>query len=111
SILVKSWNKPDGTADTHLHTYMISSTSIAEFTLRPNKVSFGSKATIEDVTNPNSPITVDGGATLQMTVTDGSPDTAGVVLQKKDGGVWFSSGWDGTKTVEKPLISGNVSVQ
>jgi len=111
SVIVKSWRKADGSVDSVLHTYLIQSSSITEFTLRTGKASFGSKASIQDVTNPNLPVSIDGGATLQMTLTDGSPDTAGVVVLKKDGGVWFSSGWDGTKTVEKPFTSGNMTIQ
>src|SRR4029079_7565553 len=102
TVLVKSWRKADGSVDSVLHTYLIQSSSITEFTLRTGKASFGSKASIQDVTNPNLSVTVDGGATLQMTFTEGNPDAAAVVVQKKEGGVWFSSGWDGTKTVEKP---------
>src|SRR5262249_45079398 len=72
TVVVKSWNRPDGSPDTILHTYFIQSSAISELTLRPGAASFGAKASIQDVTDPNAPYTVDGGATLQMTVTDGS---------------------------------------
>jgi hypothetical protein len=110
TIIVKSYYRPDGTLDSSLHTYLIKSNSITEFTLPlPGKVSFGSKATIQDISNPNSPINVDGGATLQMTMTNGSPDAVGIVGYKKSGGVWFSSSWDTAtgKTLEKPLLYGD----
>jgi hypothetical protein len=110
TIIVKSYYRPDGTLDSSLHTYLIKSNSITEFTLPlPGRVSFGSKATIQDISNPNSPINVDGGATLQMTMTNGSPDAVGIVVYKKSGGVWFSSSWDTAtgKTLEKPLLYGD----
>lgn len=112
NVLVKSYNKPDGTADTSIHTYSITSNSIAEMTLpKPGQMSFGSKANIVDITNPSSSVGLDSGATLQITLTDGSPDKVGIVLQRRSGGVWFSSAWDGQKTVEKPLAGGNVVIQ
>jgi hypothetical protein len=113
TVMVKSFNRPDGTVDSVLHIYLMKSTAISELTLpKPGQVSFGSKATIQDITNPDRPISVDGGATLQITMTDDTVDRVGIVVQKKEGGVWFSSGWDGQKTVEKPLDGGgNVSIQ
>src|SRR5438874_13816444 len=102
-------NNPDGSIDTVMHTYLIKSSSISELTLQgPGQMSFGAKAVIQDVTNPAVPISVDGGATLQVTVTDGSPDQVAVSVQKKSGGMWLSSAWDGVKTVQKAVAAGNM---
>jgi hypothetical protein len=43
-------------------------------------------------------------------VTDGNPDQVAVSVLKKSGGMWISSGWTGLTTVQKPLISGNVTM-
>jgi hypothetical protein len=38
----------------------------------------------------------------------GKDDKIGIVVFNKQGGVWFSSNWNGTKTVEQTLGGGNV---
>jgi hypothetical protein len=58
---------------------------------------------------------VDGNATLQVEMTDrgegGEEDSIGITLWDKDGGMWFSSRWDGTRTIEQGLGGGNVVVR
>jgi len=74
---------------------------------------FNGKANIQDITGP-VPIAIDGNATLQVTMTDngepGSTDTVAITVWNKAGGLWFSSKWDGTKTVEQLLGGGNLVV-
>jgi len=41
----------------------------------------------------------------------GSGDSIAVTVWNKSGGLWFSSNWDGTKTVEQTLGGGNVQVR
>jgi hypothetical protein len=57
---------------------------------------------------------VDGNAVLQMWMTDngepGTGDTLGIQVLNKNGGVWYSSNWSGTNTVEQNLAGGNLSV-
>jgi len=76
---------------------------------------FSGKANIQDITNPLAPISIDGGASLQITLTDkgepGSSDQVAVTLWDKNGGLWFSSKWDGAKTVEQVLAGGNLVVR
>jgi uncharacterized repeat protein (TIGR01451 family) len=73
------------------------------------KANFNGKASIQDVTDPLAPISIDGNASLQITLTDngepGSSDTIGITLWDKNSKLWFSSHWAGTppKTVEKLL--------
>jgi hypothetical protein len=74
---------------------------------------FNGKATIQDITNPTSAISIDGNATLQVTMTDkgtpGTNDTIGITVWNKAGGTWFSSNWSGTKTLEQLLGGGDLS--
>jgi len=80
----------------------------------PCMATFNGKANIQDITDPNSSISIDGNATLQVTMTDngepGSSDTIGITVWNKSGGLWFSSNWTGTKTVEQLLGGGNLVV-
>src|SRR6185503_929292 len=73
---------------------------------------FNGKANIQDITDPLNTISIDGNGTLQVTLTDGGEpgrtDSIGVTLYNKLGGVWFSSNWDGTKTIEQVLGGGNL---
>ena len=61
-------------------------------------------------------VSIEGNDIMQLTLTDvdpnsGSGDKLAISIQRSKGGLWYSSGWDGTKTVEKPIYSGNVSVR
>jgi hypothetical protein len=76
---------------------------------------FNGKASIQDITNPNAPpISIDGGASLQVTMHDngdpGSSDTIGITVWNKSGGMWFSSNWNGSATIEQLLGGGNLVV-
>jgi hypothetical protein len=115
NINVHTYRKPDGTLDTQPHIYKITSTAISVFqvNLTEHTCSFSSKCTIQDITNPAAVISVDGGATFQATMFDGgttnptTPDRISInVISSKDGKTWFSSSWDGTKTVEKATATG-----
>ncbi|HEX8695450.1 MAG TPA: hypothetical protein VF746_23760, partial [Longimicrobium sp.] len=76
---------------------------------------FSGKASIQDITDPLSPLSIDGNATLQMTLTDrgepGSTDSIGITVLNKAGGTWFASSWNGTRTVEQTLAGGNLVVR
>ena len=76
---------------------------------------FNGKASIQDITNPLNIISIDGNATLQVTMTDngepGSSDTIAITVWNKSGGLWFSSKWSGTKTLEQVLGGGNLQVR
>jgi len=80
----------------------------------PWMATFNGKANIQDITNPLLPISIDGNATLQVTMTDkgepGGSDTIAITVWNKSGGVWFSSNWNGVKTVEQVLGGGNLVV-
>src|SRR5207249_2125578 len=53
-----------------------------------------------------------GGTNLQGNLTDrgepGANDSIGVTVYSKNGGLWFSSNWSGTLTLEQLLGGGNL---
>ena len=57
---------------------------------------------------------MDGNAALQVVMTDkgepGRSDTIAITVWNKSGGLWFSSNWNGTKTLEQMLGGGNLVV-
>jgi hypothetical protein len=112
-----SYYKSDGTLDNVLHHYEITSNAIAVFAVgqTPSKrdASFSSKSNLVEVLENGTIVGIDSGITLQLTMTDngkGTTDLFGVTLQRKAGGVWFSSNWNITKTQEQLLHTGNVYV-
>jgi large repetitive protein len=83
----------------------------------PCTATFNGKASIQDITDPNNVISVDGNATLQVDMTDYATsngqlpvDMIGVTVWSKSGGMWFSNNWTGTKTAQQSLGGGNLSV-
>jgi hypothetical protein len=44
-------------------------------------------------------------------VGNASGDKIGITLLNKDGGLWFTSSWNGSKTVQQLLNGGNLSVK
>jgi hypothetical protein len=114
TLIVNTYNKPDGTLDSTLHTYLITSTSIASLTAPvPGSVlQFTAKAVVQDVTNPAAIVGVDGGCTLQLTTTN--PTTAypngevNVSVIGNKGNLWIAGGWNGAQSVNKGLVTGTV---
>jgi hypothetical protein len=117
-VQINSYNKPDGTTDSMLHTYQFTSTAISTLAADNTKgtATFSSKATVQDITNPNAaPISVDGGATLQITLTDGdkgkilnpgAADSISIYVLKKSGGVWYANQLDSSlNAVQQPIVS------
>jgi hypothetical protein len=105
--------------------YQIKSTAIWSLTVNPASCEaateaapcaavFTGKAVITDVTDAAAPLPVDGGATLQVTMTDrgepGRSDTIAVTVWNRSGGLWFASRWDGVRTLEQALDGGNLIV-
>jgi hypothetical protein len=117
TLIVNTYNKPDGTLDTALHTYLIRSTSIAGLTatVPGSVVQFTAKAVVQDVTNPAAAVGVDGGCTLQLTATNptiADPNgqlNVSVIGNKNN--LWIADGWNGAQPVNKPLVTGTVLVQ
>ncbi|MGE5520896.1 MAG: T9SS type A sorting domain-containing protein, partial [Candidatus Dadabacteria bacterium] len=110
--------------DDVLHTYQIKGNAMTSLSVRPGRTApstnspatalFNGKASIQDITNPYAPVAVDGNATLQVSMTDkGEPginDLIGITVWAKNGGVWYSSNWNGTNSAEQLLAAGNLKV-
>jgi hypothetical protein len=98
-------------------TYQIKSKAITSLAANSSTgtATFNGKANIQDITDQLNPISVDGNASLQLTLTDngepGTSDTIGITLWNKSGGLWFASAWSGTKTIEQVLSGGNLVVR
>ncbi|MCA1592087.1 MAG: MBG domain-containing protein, partial [Acidobacteria bacterium] len=132
---VKNDNKtgaPKGTINTIIrrqeadgvHVYQVKGNAMTQLTTNTiistthpyPTATFNGKASIQDITNPLATVSVDGNATLQVTMTDmgnpsGDKDSIGITVWNKNGGVWFSSNWNGTKTLEQVLKGGNLVVR
>ncbi|GAA4416224.1 hypothetical protein GCM10023187_47500 [Nibrella viscosa] len=106
-------------SDGILHVYQIKGNAMTSLTTQPTaaggKATFEGKANIQDITDPANVVSVDGNATLQVTMTDngesGTTDAIGITVWNKAGGLWFASTWDGVRTQEKTLVGGNLVVK
>ncbi len=124
NIIVRSYNLPNGTRDSRLHVYQIKSTAITLLQIFKDTsgilhATFTAKANVQDITDPRNVISIAGGLSLEMTVTDmgepgamkpGGADTIGFTL-KNGTSLWYSSDWDGSKTVEDILGGGNIQIR
>ena len=76
---------------------------------------FTGKASLQDVTDPLNPVSIDGNFVLKVTMTDkgepGSSDMISITVFDKTGGIWFTSRWENKKTVEQVLAGGNLVIQ
>ena len=96
--------------------YQIKGTVMTSLYASPlmGRATFNGKANIKDVSDPQNPISVDGNATLQVSMFDGEqsggPDRIGITVWNKNGGLWFSSLWTGTATAQQALGGGNLVV-
>jgi hypothetical protein len=105
----------DGT----VHAYQIKTNSLTSLSATTGKASFSSKATITDTLTGWS----DGNCQLQLDITDNgdpgtwsTPDTIGITLWNKSGGLYFSSNWtippggSVAKTIQQAIAGGNLMV-
>jgi hypothetical protein len=119
TLIIHSYNKPDGTQDGAQHTYFVKSNSIANLALVGNPgtartASFSSKTNVYELLS-GSRSGLDGGGVMQfmftqpggtyqvssgtgssnvtLTCPTGSQGCASVIAYKSAGGVWFSSAW------------------
>ena len=73
------------------------------------------KANLTDITNPFAPIAIGGNLKLQVDMTDaalgGQTDKVGITLWNSAGGLFFSSNWTGTTSIQQLLGRGNISVR
>jgi len=79
--------------------------------------SFTATGVINDITLPFSSTTVDGDASMIVNMVDTGRQSGDMIsfqinaASSKGGGLWYSSNWTGTRTVEQGLAGGNLSVQ
>jgi hypothetical protein len=85
----------------------------------PIQATFSGQASITDVTNSTSPISIEGGATVQLDMVDwgepgsngpAGPDQMGITVWTKTNALWYSSRWTGAKTAMQLLDGGNLVV-
>ncbi len=84
-------------------------------TTYPKGGTFVTKANLTDITNPLAPIAIGGNLKLQVEMTDaalgGQTDKVGITLWNSAGGLFFSSNWTGTTSIQQLLGGGNISVR
>jgi len=80
----------------------------------PAWASCSGKASIEDITNPLAPVSVEGNATVKIDMTDrtdaGTGDAIAITIWNKTGGLWFASNWNGIFTDQQVLAGGNINI-
>jgi hypothetical protein len=101
-------------------TYRVESDAISSLattadTSKTGAASFSGKATLTDVTNRASPVTVEAHATVEVVMTDrgepGANDSIGLTLWSETNRLLYSSNWNGSTTVEQKLGGGNLQVR
>jgi hypothetical protein len=113
SATIVSYYKPDGTMDLVPHMYVIKTNAIQTLSFtNPGSptatASFTAKASIQEITTGTA-VSVDGGALVQIKVTNGTPGQISMqVNNSKTGGIWFSSSWNGTTTVQQTALTGGL---
>jgi hypothetical protein len=101
-----------------IHTYQISAASIASMaivrTTAGGTAWITGPAILTDVTVSKSPVVIDSEASLFASFTDnGEPSTNDaftITLLANDGGLWFSSKWNGSHTLDQTIAGGNIQV-
>jgi hypothetical protein len=98
------------------HVYQVKSNAISSLTVNTvtGAAVLTSKATLQDVTDSLNPVPIAGNYVLVLSMTDrgepGSTDSIAISILDKSGGTWFSSNWNGVKTIEQTLDGGNLVV-
>jgi len=123
NIIIRSFYTRYGVLDDHMHYYLANSNAISVFTVgqtqAKNDATFTSKATLKEIFfNDDGTLSgyvesIEGNVKLQVSMTDGGDginDKIGITLYRKDGGLWFSNNWNGTKTELQNLKHGNIYV-
>jgi hypothetical protein len=108
-IMVNSYYKRDGTLDNKLHTYIITTNAIASLNVGAPSATgtFSAKANLVEQF-PDSIVAIEGGSTFQMVAyQNGCDQRLAITLHRKLGGIWFSSSWKGTNTVQRQVASGS----
>ncbi|WP_246050251.1 T9SS type A sorting domain-containing protein [Neolewinella litorea] len=103
-------------ADGLRHTYQIKGNSMSSLSVDPatGEALFYGKANVQDVTDPNNPVSVFGNGDFQVRMWDngepGTNDLIGFTLYDNQGNLQYSSHWTGTATGMQFLGGGNLQV-
>jgi hypothetical protein len=96
------------------HVYQVNATQLTALSFSGKQAALNGTARILDITRYLCPVLLDSDATFQFKMTDngtpGTKDTLAITIWNKAGGLWFSSDWDGTKSLEQNLGGGNLIV-
>jgi trimeric autotransporter adhesin len=113
NVLVRSYYKTDGTLDAELHTYIITTSAISSLNVgTPTATAkFSAKANLYEQMPDLSLVQIEGGSTFEMTIYQNQCNQkVAITLYRKAGGVWYSSNWNGTATIQQVLNGGEVAV-
>lgn len=118
NVNVRVWYVPRGvsmggsasiTVHSQGHVYQIETTTLTDLGVniaaRPTTTTLQSQAEIIDITNSRKPVVIDNAATLQLDMSGSvvRPSSVGITVWNKKGGLYFSSNWNGTTTVQQAL--------
>ncbi|QNA45985.1 glycosyl hydrolase [Lacibacter sediminis] len=113
NVLVRSYYKPDGMLDTELHTYIIATSAISSLNVSSPTATatFSAKANLYEQMTDLSLVQIEGGSTFEMVIyQNGCDQKVAITLYRKAGGIWYSSNWNGTATIQQKLNGGEASV-
>jgi hypothetical protein len=121
-IFIRSYSDANGNYTPGVeHRYKVKSTAISVLSVgqpNPAYAQFGSKANLTEVLSDGSSVGLESGITLTINLFDGllapggvKPDSIGITLYRKNGGIWYSNNWVVNKTVMKKILNGEVSVK
>jgi hypothetical protein len=96
-----------------LRVYQIKASRITSLTVNGNKATLQGIASIYDVTNGST--LLDANATFEASISDlgeaGDTDSIAISIRNSASTLWFSSNWNGVKTVEQLLAGGDIKVR
>jgi hypothetical protein len=80
------------------------------------KATIVARCRLTDVTDPSRPLLIEPDATLRITLDDNAKpgvfvDTVGITVWNSAGQLWFSSNWSSGKTIEQPIVRGDIGVK
>jgi hypothetical protein len=120
SLLIGSYNKPDGTVDRQLHWYSIKSNAIVSLNIATltNSATFSGKANISEIdlfSGTSTPI--DGNCMMVLDLKDidltgkfNFNDLAGITIHRNGGGLWYANNWVNTKCEMAKICGGDITV-
>ncbi len=98
-------------------TYLAGSLILTSVTVNvaSGKATLDGKAWLTDITNMANTSLIDASAKIQLLITDrgepGVTDSLGITISKSTGQLYFSSNWNGSKTIEQTPVRGNLIVR